>query len=206
MRRQEGVSSDSTETGREPECAGREAGDEEREISGSVEHQYLSNTVTSEWESTRLGLLGELGKDLGNSHHQIHPRFIIDLKLRNRILHFQEEWFRDFSWLHYGRHLKGVLCFYCTKAFRDKRSPLVKNADSAFISSGFRNWKKALKRIAKHADCQLHIRQQCNLCLHGKSSKHTAIQCVEGTATGGKILFVEDSEDSADSGTSGFDI
>lgn len=52
--------------------------------------------------------------------------------------------------------VEGVLCFYCSKAFYSETSPLAKNADSAFISSGFKNWKKALERFTVHERSDSH--------------------------------------------------
>lgn len=49
--------------------------------------------------------------------------------------------------------VEGVLCFYCSKAFN---SPLAKNADSAFISSGFKNRKKALDCFTVHERSDSH--------------------------------------------------
>jgi len=43
-----------------------------------------------------------------------------------------------------------VLHFYCSKAFNTETSPITKNADSTFISPGFKNGKKALERFSVH--------------------------------------------------------
>lgn len=52
--------------------------------------------------------------------------------------------------------MNGVLCFYCVKAFQLEKSLLAKNTDPAFVSVGFRNWKKALEKFTDHTKSKSH--------------------------------------------------
>lgn len=52
--------------------------------------------------------------------------------------------------------MKGVLCFYCVKAFQLEKSSLAKNTDPAFVSAGFRNWKKAVEKFTDHTKSRSH--------------------------------------------------
>lgn len=42
------------------------------------------------------------------------------------------------------------------KAFKNQPSPLAKSVDQSFVSSGFRNWKKAIEKFKSHEMCQAH--------------------------------------------------
>ncbi len=56
--------------------------------------------------------------------------------------------------------LKKCLCFYCSKAFKTQKvSSLVKNTEPAFLSTGFKNWKKALEQFSSNEN-QIATRQQ----------------------------------------------
>lgn len=52
--------------------------------------------------------------------------------------------------------MKGVLCFYCTKAIKSQKSPLAKNADPAFVHSGFLNLSGALFQFSPRACSHAH--------------------------------------------------
>jgi len=41
-------------------------------------------------------------------------------------------------------------CFYCNQVFTDNRSSFGNKVDAAFVTEGFRNWKKALEKFAAH--------------------------------------------------------
>ncbi|XP_072565314.1 zinc finger MYM-type protein 1-like [Paramormyrops kingsleyae] len=75
--------------------------------------------------------------------------------LSKKTLTFQQKWFHDFPWLHYSTSVRGVLCFYCSKGF-SHQSSFGQRADVAFISSGFRNWKKAIAKFTVHQNSQAH--------------------------------------------------
>ncbi len=88
--------------------------------------------------------------------NQPDPRVIPHQQLPNKTLKFQERWFRDYPWLHYVPNAGGVLCFYCMEAFKKQVSPLAKSMDEAFVSTGFKNWKKAIEKFAMHQQSQAH--------------------------------------------------
>ena len=55
---------------------------------------------------------------------------------------FQATWFKRWSWLHYNESNDVAFCYFCIKAYRDKKLT-VSNADKLFIMNGFFNWKDA---------------------------------------------------------------
>lgn len=76
--------------------------------------------------------------------------------LKGRSLSFRQSWFDSFSWLHYKASASGVVCFYCEKAEHLGLFQLSRNREDAFITTGFRNWKKALQRFQEHAQSRSH--------------------------------------------------
>ncbi len=105
---------------------------------------------------------GAENSDVAVTRHQFSkpnqpdPKLIAKQSLPKYTLSFQTQWYQKFPWLHVSPGVEGVLCFYCSKAFNSETSPLAKNADSAFISSGFKNWKKALERFTVHERSDSH--------------------------------------------------
>ncbi|XP_069471952.1 zinc finger MYM-type protein 1-like [Ambystoma mexicanum] len=89
---------------------------------------------------------------------------------KKRVLHFQESWFKDFPWLHYSTKLEGVICFPCAKSAALKLVDLSKNAEQAFVTIGFNNWKKALEKFNKHQNNSAHAYSVKQLA-HHKASK-----------------------------------
>ena len=67
----------------------------------------------------------------------------------------QHNWFEDFNWLHYDVDKDAVLCAYCIKHF-DKLTE-ERTQELAFISDGFRNWKKSPKSLSEHAKSKPHL-------------------------------------------------
>ncbi|KAK0144413.1 hypothetical protein N1851_017197 [Merluccius polli] len=88
--------------------------------------------------------------------YQPHPKFIETQVLSNRTLSFQERWYKDFPWLHYDAVQKGVLCFYCMRVYQDKPTPFAVKSEPAFITSGFKNWKKAIEKFKAHESSHTH--------------------------------------------------
>jgi len=87
--------------------------------------------------------------------HQPDPKTIVCQVLRDKIVKFQA--FRQyFEWLHVEAGIDGALCFHCDKAFKNKKLQPVKNTETTFISSGFKNWKKARERFTLHAGKECH--------------------------------------------------
>ena len=56
---------------------------------------------------------------------------------------FQSRWFTEFSWLDYDEVNNSVKCFICKKHL--KNLEMEKNKEEAFLSTGFRNWKKSTR-------------------------------------------------------------
>ena len=54
----------------------------------------------------------------------------------------QSRWFTEFSWLDYDEVNNSVTCFICKKHL--KNLEMEKKKEEAFLSTGFRNWKKHL--------------------------------------------------------------
>ncbi|CAF2412820.1 unnamed protein product [Rotaria sp. Silwood2] len=72
---------------------------------------------------------------------------------QNRSL--QSNWFNDRIWLEYSVKNYACYCYYC-RHFSSNQL----NADDAFTSKGFNNWKKALDKtvgLIKHVSYQAHI-------------------------------------------------
>lgn len=55
-------------------------------------------------------------------------------------------------------HCLELFCFFCEKAAAERLGlfQLSRNRDDAFITTGFRNWKKALQRFQEHAQSRSH--------------------------------------------------
>ena len=76
--------------------------------------------------------------------------------LQNRKLKFQHKWFKDFPWLHCDQSIGGVLCHCCTSASRQNLTQLARCSDEAFVSKGFRNWKKSTEKFRQHEKSTTH--------------------------------------------------
>ena len=63
-------------------------------------------------------------------------------------------WFKNFQWLLYDIEKDSVLCYFCT-LHEDKLSA-EHNKDPAYISTGFKNWKKAPKCFKHHEQTKCH--------------------------------------------------
>lgn len=94
--------------------------------------------------------------DIQSKPNQSYPKCIPVQKLPNKVLHFQENWYRQYPWLHYSPTVKGILCFHCVKTYTISKSMLSKKADPAFSSKGFTNWKNALLRFECHQNSKAH--------------------------------------------------
>ena len=67
---------------------------------------------------------------------------------------FQATWFTKWRWLHYDENKDVAFCHLCLKANKEKKLT-VANADKAFITNGFCNWKDACVkfRIYEQSNC-----------------------------------------------------
>lgn len=85
---------------------------------------------------------------------------------KGKILHFQTSWYETFPWLHSESDVNGVLCFYCMKSYKARGvQPIAKNAEDAFVTIGFKNWKKATEKFKCHESSHAHaaaVTQQIN--------------------------------------------
>lgn len=52
--------------------------------------------------------------------------------------------------------IDGVLCFHCSKYFKTGKPTHAKSTETAFVSAGFKNWKKALEKFIKHEKSEGH--------------------------------------------------
>ena len=62
---------------------------------------------------------------------------------------FQAYWFAKWRWLHYREDDNTVFCHTCMKAFTEVNMS-ARNAEDAFISRGFSNWKLAMSVFRQH--------------------------------------------------------
>lgn len=60
---------------------------------------------------------------------------------------FQENWFKDFPWLHYNEKKDTAFCFICMNQKKKGILMSARNSEKAFITVGFFNWKKALQKF-----------------------------------------------------------
>ncbi|XP_071817210.1 zinc finger MYM-type protein 1-like [Apostichopus japonicus] len=68
---------------------------------------------------------------------------------KHQQFHFQAKWFSMYSWLHYDHEKEGVLCFSCHDAYQKGLLDIARVKDLAFITTGFKNWKKVMGRGKK---------------------------------------------------------
>jgi hypothetical protein len=71
---------------------------------------------------------------------------------------FQAQWFTKWPWLHYDSGQDLAFCYTCVTAVASGKLKLSTGnvKDSAFISTGFSNWKDATVSFAHHTDSITH--------------------------------------------------
>ncbi|XP_071847676.1 zinc finger MYM-type protein 1-like [Apostichopus japonicus] len=89
--------------------------------------------------------------------------------LGNRTLKFQTTWYEKFPWVHVSSELGGVLCFTCVDATLQNLTGMAKYQEDTFISTGFKNWKKAIEKCQKHEKSDAHRISISNLISRKKS-------------------------------------
>ena len=62
----------------------------------------------------------------------------------------QHHWFQKFTWLHYDIETDSVLCFLCVRAEKKGYVTGELSKEQAYISKGFKSWKKAPKCFTEH--------------------------------------------------------
>ena len=72
----------------------------------------------------------------------------------NRERRCQHQWFEDYNWLHYDEKKDCVFCYICMK--HHKKMSAEHNKDLAYISNGFKSWKKAPKCFSDHEKTKCH--------------------------------------------------
>ena len=65
-----------------------------------------------------------------------------------------QQWFEDFKWLCYDMQMDSVFCHYCIT--HQEKLTTEHNKDPAYLTTGFRNWKKALKCFKEHELSKCH--------------------------------------------------
>ena len=75
---------------------------------------------------------------------------------------FQPSWFDKWPWLHYCEEndCVHVVCHTCLLAKSEKKLLWSSNADTAFISRGFTNWKDATKKFPIH-EATIYHKEAC---------------------------------------------
>ncbi|KAJ8318420.1 hypothetical protein KUTeg_003511 [Tegillarca granosa] len=105
--------------------------------------KYMSTSTktlpqSTEWETPNIG-------DEPNQPKKEFPTKTIGKRKRS----FVYNWFSTWPWLHYEENSDKVYCFLCVRAYQEhKLANLCK--ESAFISDGFNNWKKATNSFRDH--------------------------------------------------------
>ena len=65
-------------------------------------------------------------------------------------------WFLIWPWLHYIEDQNMVLCFICARANLEECLSWSSNADSAFVTKGFCNWKDASVKFSINSSTKCH--------------------------------------------------
>ena len=76
---------------------------------------------------------------------------------------FQSSWYNSFKWLSYCMTHNKVFCYYCRIATASRLVSFSKRNNDAFVSVGFDNWKKVLKRFREHELCHMHTESYMKL-------------------------------------------
>ena len=71
---------------------------------------------------------------------------------KNKITYrsFQQQWFKQWRWLHYDNARDVAYCHYCVSAINSGKMQLSKNAQDSTFLSGFSYWKDATRCFDKH--------------------------------------------------------
>ncbi|CAF3457252.1 unnamed protein product [Rotaria sp. Silwood2] len=85
--------------------------------------------------------------DISKSHHDSPCQpILINYPTNEDNRSFQDQWYQDRPWLEYSIKNDSAYCYYC-RHFGSGSSALTKRKQhDAFVSGGFRNWKRALEK------------------------------------------------------------
>lgn len=84
--------------------------------------------------------------------NMVFPKTIFGKKERS----FNASWFAKFPWIHYDIQKDSVFCYTCMTACTKGHKTVSNNRDPAFMTRGFRNWKKAGERFLEHQNSICH--------------------------------------------------
>ena len=126
--------------------------------SNDVTSTLASNSATliqtsSSPVTTRIGIQDDISEQFQPPENFVFPKTLSGKQQRS----CQQKWFKDFSWLHYDIENNSVLCFLCNKAEKSGQISAETNKDFAYISKGFRSWKKAPKCFREHELSKPHV-------------------------------------------------
>lgn len=68
----------------------------------------------------------------------------------------QCSWFESYKWLHYNQENDSVMCFICATEEKKGNLRSERMKEFAYISWGFRSWKKAPKCFEEHQASSCH--------------------------------------------------
>ena len=68
----------------------------------------------------------------------------------------QSQWFEDHQWLHYDVGRDSLFWYVCQNSDDQSQLQAERRKETAFISTGFNNWKKALEKFKKHQNSLCH--------------------------------------------------
>ena len=113
-----------------------------------------SSTTTTSASSSDSGCNDECCNDLTAPYHSID---VSSSKKRQgkQVRTFQKAWFSNHQWLSYCKKRNAVVCFYCSFVCT-KLGTVFSKIDSAFITKGFSNWKKAKEKFREHESSHIH--------------------------------------------------
>ena len=66
---------------------------------------------------------------------------------KNKGRNFQESWYSKFPWLTVCTNCAKAYCHMCRQAVKEGVLSFSKNAEAAFTTMGFDNWKKSLEKF-----------------------------------------------------------
>ena len=69
---------------------------------------------------------------------------------------YNKKWEEDFPWLEYDEDYRGAFCKFCRK-----RGKSLQRTGGAWITTPFKNWKKATEKMRAHSKSDVHI-QSCD--------------------------------------------
>ena len=67
----------------------------------------------------------------------------------------QPQWFEEYPWLDYDENRDCVTCFTCKSQISNLKSE--RNKEETFLTTGYRNWKKARYAFSEHQKSKCHL-------------------------------------------------